>query len=120
VTAIEDRPLPPPVEIDINDGHLYDDPWETYRWLRDNDPCFWDDKNQIWVVSRHVDVAYVSRTTDLYCAKHGVRPKVAAPMSLSDGRTRAHPAAAPHQQGLHPRQVKRLDRTSAAEQRDHR
>jgi cytochrome P450 len=76
VTALEDRPVNPPIEIDINDGHLYDDPWETYRWLRDNDPCYWDDKNQIWVVSRHEDVAYISRTTDLYCSKHGVRPNV--------------------------------------------
>ncbi len=67
---------------DFNDGRLYDDPWATYAWLRANDPVHWDETNQYWVVSRHEDIAYVSRTVDLYCSKFGVRPKVAAPMSL--------------------------------------
>jgi len=68
--------------IDVNDGHLYDDPWAAYAWLRANDPVHWDAANDLWVISRYDDVAYVSRTTDIYCSKHGVRPKVAAPMSL--------------------------------------
>jgi cytochrome P450 family 142 subfamily A polypeptide 1 len=115
VTALDDRPLPDPiephpVEIDINDGHLYDDPWETYRWLRDNDPCHWDDKNQIWVVARHEDVAYISRTTDLYCSKHGVRPKVAAPMSLISMDEPEHTRQRRLiNKGFTPRQVKRLE-----------
>ncbi len=85
-------------------------PWETYRWLRDNDPCYWDDKNQLWVVSRHEDVAYVSRTTDLYCSKHGVRPKVAAPMSLISMDEPEHTRQRRLiNKGFTPRQVKRLE-----------
>ena len=49
--------------IDINDGRLYDDPWETYRWLRANAPVHWDAKNELWVISRHADVAHVSPPT---------------------------------------------------------
>jgi cytochrome P450 family 142 subfamily A polypeptide 1 len=115
VTAIDEPThpqdgAPAPLEIDINDGRLYDDPWATYRWLRDNDPCFWDDKNQIWVVSRHEDVAYVSRTTDLYCSKHGVRPKVAAPMSLISMDEPEHTRQRRLiNKGFTPRQVKRLE-----------
>ena len=45
MTTIEQRPVPP-VEIDINDGRLYDDPWDTYRWLRDNDTRYWDWKGE--------------------------------------------------------------------------
>lgn len=96
--------------IDINDGRLYDDPWETYRWLRDNDPCYWDAKNELWVVSRHEDVAYISRTPELYCSKYGVRPKVAAPMSLISMDEPEHTRQRRLiNKGFTPRQVKRLE-----------
>jgi cytochrome P450 family 142 subfamily A polypeptide 1 len=113
VTALSvptDQATEPVPSIDINDGRLYDDPWATYQWLRDNDPCYWDDTNQIWVVSRHEDVAYVSRTTDLYCSKHGVRPKVAAPMSLISMDEPEHTRQRRLiNKGFTPRQVKRLE-----------
>jgi cholest-4-en-3-one 26-monooxygenase len=96
--------------IDINDGRFYDDPWAAYTWLRDHDPCFWDDKNQLWVVSRHEDVTAVSRSTDLYCSKHGVRPKVAAPMSLISMDEPEHTRQRRLiNKGFTPRQVKRLE-----------
>jgi cholest-4-en-3-one 26-monooxygenase len=69
-------------QIDILDPGLYDDPWETYRWLRDHDPVHRDEKNDLWVVSRHEDVAHISRNDTLYVAGAGVRPRVAAPMSI--------------------------------------
>jgi cytochrome P450 family 142 subfamily A polypeptide 1 len=104
VTAIDDP------AIDINDGRLYDDPWATYRWLRQNEPCYWDATNELWVVSRHEDVAHVSRATDLYCSKHGVRPKVAAPMSLISMDEPEHTRQRRLiNKGFTPRQVKRLE-----------
>jgi len=72
----------PPFEIDILDPRFYDDPWEAYRWLRTNAPLWWDPRNEMWVVSRHEDVSHISRNQDLYSAAQGVRPKVAAPMSI--------------------------------------
>ena len=54
-------------QIDILDGRLYDDPYATYKWLRDNDPCYWDEKNQLWVISRHEDVNAISRNSARYC-----------------------------------------------------
>ena len=64
----------------------------------------------MWVVSRHEDVAYVSRTTDLYCSKHGVRPKVAAPMSLISMDEPEHTRQRRLiNKGFTPRQVKRLE-----------
>jgi cytochrome P450 family 142 subfamily A polypeptide 1 len=75
---------PPTAErtpIDVIDGRLYGDPWETYRWLRDHDPVH-RDVNGFWVVSRHEDVSRVSLDPVLYCARFGVRPKLDAPMSI--------------------------------------
>jgi cytochrome P450 family 142 subfamily A polypeptide 1 len=69
-------------QIDILDPALYDDPWETYRWLRDEAPLYRDEANDLWVVSRHADVFEVSRRSDVWSAAQGVRPKVAADMSL--------------------------------------
>ena len=70
------------MQIDSLDPRLYDDPFATYQWLRDEAPVYWDATNEIWVVSRHEDVSHVSRHQELYSAAGGVRPKIAAPMSI--------------------------------------
>jgi cytochrome P450 family 142 subfamily A polypeptide 1 len=96
-------------KIDTNDGRFYDDPWDDYRWLRDNAPLYWDETNELWVVSRHEDVAYVSRNPELYCSKHGVRPKVGVPMSLISMDDPEHTRQRRLiNKGFTPRQVKRM------------
>jgi cholest-4-en-3-one 26-monooxygenase len=75
-------PPPPPCPIDVLDPRFYDDPWDAYAWLREHSPVHWDDTNQLWVLSRHADVSAISRNQDLYSAAQGVRPRVAAPMSI--------------------------------------
>jgi cytochrome P450 family 142 subfamily A polypeptide 1 len=70
------------MEIDILDPRLYDDPWDTYRWLRDESPLHWDDGNELWVVSRHEDVSHISRHPERYCAADGVRPRLDVSMSI--------------------------------------
>jgi cholest-4-en-3-one 26-monooxygenase len=72
----------PPFDIDVLDPRFYDDPWAAYRWLRRHAPLWWDARNDLWVVSRHEDVSHISRHQELYSAAQGVRPKVAAPMSI--------------------------------------
>ena len=68
--------------IDILDPRLYDDPWDTYRWLREHSPIHHDTTNDLWVVSRHEDVSHISRHQELYSAAQGVRPNVPAVMSI--------------------------------------
>ena len=74
--------MPPPCAIDVLDPRFYDDPWDAYRWLREHSPIHWDAANELWVISRHADVSHISRNQELYSAAEGVRPKVAAPMSI--------------------------------------
>jgi len=69
-------------DLDILDPRVYDDPWDLYRRLRAESPIHWDARNELWVLSRHEDVSHVSRHQELYSAAQGVRPKVAAPMSI--------------------------------------
>ena len=73
---------PPPCPIDVLDPRFYDDPWDAYRWLRQHSPVHWDATNELWVISRHADVSHISRNQERYSAAEGVRPKVAAPMSI--------------------------------------
>jgi cytochrome P450 family 142 subfamily A polypeptide 1 len=68
--------------IDVNDPRLYDDPWDVYRWLRAEDPVHRDEANDLWVVSRHAEVSLVSRNAERYSAAQGVRPRLAAPLSI--------------------------------------
>ena len=110
------------MEIDVLDPRFYDDPWEAYRWLRNEAPIHRDDANELWVLSKHEDVSHVSRHQERYSAAQGVRPKVrGADVDHLDGRPRAHPPAPARQQGLHPGEGARAVRAHAgAHQRDHR
>ena len=80
--TVTERSKAPPFDIDVLDPRLYDDPWEAYRWLRHNAPIWWDERNRLYVISRHEDVSHISRHQELYSAAQGVRPKVLAPMSI--------------------------------------
>lgn len=87
----------------------YDDPWEAYRWLRNNDPVHWSDEGQIWICSRHAEVNHVSRRADLYSTKHGVRPRNPVPLSILTMDDPEHfEQRSIVSRGFTPRQVKRL------------
>ncbi|MCY3962058.1 MAG: cytochrome P450 [bacterium] len=63
--------------VDLLDGYMYaQDPFSVYAWLRENDPVYWDEKNEIWGVSRHADLLAVEKNTDLYSSASGSRPKI--------------------------------------------
>jgi len=70
------------VTFDATSGRFYDDPWATYRWLRDNEPVYWDEANGLWVISRHEDVSLISRSPERYCSRFGVRPRNNVPLSI--------------------------------------
>ncbi|MFI5299272.1 MAG: cytochrome P450 [Polyangiales bacterium] len=96
--------------IDVCDGRFFDDPWAAYKWLRDHDPVHWDAKNELWVVSRHADVTHVSVTPELYCSKFGVRPRIAAPMSIVSMDDPEHTRQRKLiNRGFTPSQVRRLE-----------
>jgi len=57
---------------------------ERMRWLRQHDPVHWSEKNQIWVVSKYEDVAYVSKNPRLFCSGEGVRPDRSLKIGLID------------------------------------
>jgi cytochrome P450 family 142 subfamily A polypeptide 1 len=75
----------PPFEIDALDQSLYvrGIAHDVFRWLRENDPVHWDERNNLWVISKYDDVGYVERHPELFCSGQGVRPKGGGADNLS-------------------------------------
>jgi cytochrome P450 family 142 subfamily A polypeptide 1 len=69
--------------IDLLDGDFYvDDPYATYRWMRESAPVYWDATNELWGVSRYDDIVDVERRKDVFISsdrtKGGYRPNIPA------------------------------------------
>jgi hypothetical protein len=64
------------VTINVLDPEFYVDPWQAYRWLRDEAPLYWDPVQKLWVISRYVDVFDVEKDTGRYSSSEGSRPLV--------------------------------------------
>jgi cytochrome P450 family 142 subfamily A polypeptide 1 len=67
----------PQFELDALDPTLYvrGVAHDVFRWLRENDPVHYDEKNKLWVVTKYEDIAYVERHDDIFSSAGGVRPK---------------------------------------------
>jgi cytochrome P450 family 142 subfamily A polypeptide 1 len=60
-------------DIHLTDGDFYaSEPFEQYAWMRANAPVYFD--GQVWGVTRHDDVQTVSKDSQTFCSKHGMRP----------------------------------------------
>lgn len=64
------------VAINVLDPEFYVDPWQAYRWLRDEAPVYWDPVQKLWVISRYDDVLDVEKDTGRYSSSDGSRPLV--------------------------------------------
>ena len=62
--------------INLLDPQFYVDPWDAYKWMRENEPVFWDPVQKLWGVSRFEDLMYVEKHPDRYTSYHGSRPKI--------------------------------------------
>ena len=62
------------------------DPYPTYAWMRDHEPFYWDEVNELWGVSRYDDIIEVERDkfrfTNSGNEKGGYRPNIPADASI--------------------------------------
>jgi len=71
-------------DIRLLDGRWYQrEPLDDYRWMRDEAPVFWDEEGELWGVSRHDDVMFVSRNPELFCSAKGSRPDSSVPSMIN-------------------------------------
>ncbi len=68
-----------PVRDDIGllDRFFYLDPWDRYRWMRDNAPVYWDETADggLWGVTRYEDIMTIAKTPDVFCSGKSSRPE---------------------------------------------
>jgi cholest-4-en-3-one 26-monooxygenase len=62
--------------VNVLDPQFYVDPWEDYRWLRDEAPAYWDPVQRLWAISRHEDIFTIERTPSRYSSHRGSRPHI--------------------------------------------
>jgi cytochrome P450 family 142 subfamily A polypeptide 1 len=64
-------------EIDALDPTLYvrGVAHDVFTWLRENDPVHWDEKNNLWVITKYEDISSIERRPEVFSSAKGVRPK---------------------------------------------
>jgi cholest-4-en-3-one 26-monooxygenase len=60
--------------INVLDPAFYVDPWEGYRWLRDEAPVYWDPAQRLWAISRYDDVLAIEKDGARFSSFYGSRP----------------------------------------------
>ncbi len=99
------------LDIEFLAAHSWDDQMpERMRWLRENDPVHWSDKDQLWVISTFEDVSYVSKHQELFTSGQGVRPAMDTKLGLIDEAEPRHGQLRKLiNRGFTPRMVKKLE-----------
>jgi cytochrome P450 family 142 subfamily A polypeptide 1 len=60
--------------VDLLDPHFYvGDPHPTYRWMREHEPVYHDEKNGLWAATRVEDLRSVERRSDAFVSSRGYR-----------------------------------------------
>jgi cytochrome P450 len=60
------------VEFNPFSTEFYDDPYEMYRWLRDEAPAYHNEEYGFWALSRFADVVAAHRDWKTFSSEHGL------------------------------------------------
>ena len=82
-----------------------------FDWLRENDPVYWSEKDQLWVVTKHADVEYISKHQEIFTSAMGVRPTVVKIGLIDEDEPRHGQLRVLINKGFTPRMVKILEET---------
>lgn len=72
---------------DLLDGQFYvEDPYSTYAWMRENEPIYWDEVNNLWAVFRYDDIVAIEKDKATFKnggqADNGYRPGISSDPSI--------------------------------------
>ncbi|MEM9175742.1 MAG: cytochrome P450 [Myxococcota bacterium] len=64
-------------DIGLLDRFFYLDPWERFRWMRDQAPVYWDPTADggLWGVTRYADIMAVAKDPETFCSGKSSRPE---------------------------------------------
>ena len=102
------------MQIDVN--YLESKTWveqdmrERFRWLRENDPVYWSEQAEVWVITKYADVAYCSKHQELFTSAEGVLAGNPVKLGLIDeGEPRHAQLRGLINKGFTPRMVDKLE-----------
>jgi len=101
--------------MELNVEYLSSRSWdasmpERLKWLRENDPVHWSDKDGVWLIAKFEDVEYVSKHQELFTSGQGVRPGATNKIGLIDEEEPRHAQLRGLiNKGFTPRTVKNLE-----------
>jgi cytochrome P450 family 142 subfamily A polypeptide 1 len=76
-------PTPTRPELSLMDGRFYaDDPHPQLLWMRQHDPVYWDEQAKLWGITLHDDLQAVSKDSETFCNRFGMRPDAPAVPSM--------------------------------------
>jgi len=75
------HPTHPAIELLSPD--FYADPYEHYRFMRENAPVYWDDGTGIWGIASYQHVMEVSKNWEVFCSGQGSRPDSSVPSMIN-------------------------------------
>jgi cytochrome P450 family 142 subfamily A polypeptide 1 len=103
--------------MDVRVPYLQPESWdsmmpERLRWLRENEPVYWSEVDNLWVLTKYADVEYVSKHQEIFTSALGVRPGTPAKIGLIDeGEPRHSQLRRLINRGFTPRMVAKLEET---------
>src|ERR1700730_6084403 len=61
-----------PMEFNPYSDSFFDDPYETYRWMRDEAPVYYSDRWDFYALTRYEDVVAAHRDWETFSSSYGV------------------------------------------------
>src|SRR3984893_2956352 len=71
-SATKAREASPPVDFNPYPDVFFDDPYETYRWMRDEAPVYYSQRWDFYALTRHEDVVAAHRDWETFSSAYGV------------------------------------------------
>ena len=64
-------------DIGLLDRFFYLDPWDRFKWMRDNAPVYWDPSADggLWGVTRYDDIMAIAKDPETFCSGKSSRPE---------------------------------------------
>jgi cytochrome P450 len=70
--ATEARDINVPMEFNPYSDSFFDDPYDTYRWMRDEKPVYYSDRWDFYALTRNADVVAAHRDWETFSSAYGV------------------------------------------------
>ena len=75
ITAIHD---------DLFARDVINDPYSYFGHLREEDLVHWNEKYQVWIITRHADLVWITRHPELFSSELPMRPPPYPPIDALD------------------------------------